>query len=229
MNTELLDMQTRLRRMERELEVLKGRVRAPNLYIGAKDTDPTFVNDGHMWYRTDLAQLRMRLNGATVAVQTKTRTVPIISFAAASADGHGTLNAGLQTVHEHFADAATSFGIVRPFKLPDDGLSALAGTWTLKWMWSSSVASNDVRFGYIFSTHVDGATANVNILNGAAAYTAPGVADTMIVSSVPITTTPAAGSWFSGYIRRDGTHVADTNTGQVSLWGSWLEYQQALT
>lgn len=229
MNPELLDMQTRLRRMERELEVLKGRVRAPNLYIGAKDTDPAFVSDGHMWYRTDLDQLRMRLNGGTVAVKTKTRTIPIISFAAASGDAHGTLNAVSQTVHEHFADAAVTFGLFRSFKLPDDALSALAGTWTIKWMWSSSVASNDVRFGVVLSTHVDGATANVDILNNAAAYTAPGVANTMIVSSVAITTTPAAGSWFSGYIRRDGTHVADTNTGQVSLWGSWLEYQQALT
>lgn len=77
MNTELLDMQTRLRRMERELEVLKGRVRAPNLYIGAKDTDPAFVSDGHMWYRTDLDEVRLRANGTNLTVLAMSSTVPL--------------------------------------------------------------------------------------------------------------------------------------------------------
>lgn len=228
--------ETRLRTLEQKftramdrIAQLEARPVSPSMHLGANDADPLLPSDGHIWYRTDSDQLRARLDGKTHAVRTTTRTIPIYSFDENQADGHGTLNANLQTLHVHFADAATTFNRFKTFKLPDDGLSALSGTWTIKWMWSSSVASNDVRFGTVLSVHSDGDTANTNVLNTAAAFAAPGVADTMEVSSITFSSTPAAGGIFSGYVRRDGSNAADTNTGTVSVWAVWLEYQQSLT
>lgn len=158
----------------------------------------------------------------------RTARAPFVPMTHDSADAHGSLNAVSQITHYHLAAAADTFCFWRPRIVPEDDAGLAAGDWVLKFMWSSSAAGGNVRFTTVVSDHVDAATANVDVLNTTQDLAAPAVANTMKVSSFTFTTLPAAAAIMGFYIKRAGTHVNDTNTGQVSIWGAWAEYKRRL-
>jgi hypothetical protein len=157
----------------------------------------------------------------------RTRYIPVPSVWDASAgstipvtDAHGSLS---QEAHFHLADAATtiiksSFGIPLPADYDE------IGTVSINYLWSSSVANNNVRWQVIVREVGNGNTAHTSLLIDTSTVAVGANANAILFRGVDLTTLPTAGRVLTFNIIRLGADAADTNTGQVSLWGVYLSY-----
>lgn len=167
----------------------------------------------------------LHLHGAS-EINNRTRYIPVTSVWDASAgtavpvtDAHGTLS---QEPHFHLADGVTT--IIKctfTIPVPEDYVS---GTVNINFLWSSSVANNNVRWQVIVREVGNGDASHTSLLVDTTTVAVGAAANTILKRTVALTSNPTAGKDLSFNVIRLGADAADTNTGQVSLWGIYLDY-----
>ena len=118
-----------------------------------------------------------------------------------------------------FANAATTNATFAAV-LPADYVS---GSVTLKYLYGSTVVSNDLRVLTAVYREADG-IAEGQIDTNTQTLTVSGTASVMTAVSEAVTTNPTAGDYIKVLVRRVGGDAADTNTGVMLFLGPWLEY-----
>jgi hypothetical protein len=137
-----------------------------------------------------------------------------------SVDAHGSL---AQVPHYHFPDGGGwVIESLSHIVIPAD---YKGGTISVNWIWSSSAAGGNVRWQVLVRLVGNGYTAHDIRLANNFTIAAPAAANTTKLSTVDLASDPAAGHLMDIYIARLGADAADTNTGQVSLWGAYLSYE----
>lgn len=143
-------------------------------------------------------------------------------------DAHGSLSR--YGPHVDNADADATFKQLRwaGIHVPADFASGM----TLKFLYSSSVASNNAVFAAGARETLTGATGHTTSLNeganGLLTLACPGVANTLAVGSVVFDVAPTAGRSLMVGIDINTNHANDSNTGTKTVWDAWLEYTPTL-
>lgn len=216
------------------------------LLLPARTSDPASAygtTDGNLFYRSDTDKLRLRANGAFVNLLTSgdtpaARYIPLPLTAADDArtgvrvvtayDAHGSLSQ--YGPHVDNADADATFKQLRwgGIHVPAD----FASDMTLKFLYSSSVASNNAVFAAGARETLTGATGHTTSLNeganGLLTLACPGVANTLATGSVVFDVAPTAGRSLMVGIDINTNHANDSNTGTKTVWDAWLEYTPTL-
>lgn len=154
----------------------------------------------------------------------RTRAIPFPSITdgtnvIGSADVHGTLS---QDLHFHMADAATTtIKNLAGIPVPTDVVSG--GTCNFVFLWSSTVANNNVNFTVV-CREVGNTDTAMNVLLSNTADQAVGASANKVVRTAISMTAPTPGKSISFALLRNGTAGGDTNTGTVCLWGVFCEY-----
>ncbi len=162
---------------------------------------------------------------------TRTRAIHLSPDLATAAlwnnqDTHGSIDSGNNiNFHFHAADGADTFPGFNGVPCPTDDTAVTAANWVVKVMWSSTAAGNNVFMGANVASLKDTDTVNqICLAFTGVATAAPAVANTATVTSTPFTLIPTQGSLIAVFFAFQRTSGSDTNTGQVSIYGAWLEY-----
>ena len=95
------------------------------------------------------------------------------------------------------------------------------GQMTFNYMYSSTVATDDIDWIVVVKSITDTATSEISLLSDTTSVAAPGVVSTLAVRSVALTTLPKIDTVLYATLERT---VGDANAGVVSVWAAWLEY-----
>lgn len=207
-----------------DLAVGTGSATAAKLTVGANKTilmaDSTQTT-GAKWQATPAVRtIDLPFTGADNA-RTGARVVTAY-------DAHGSLSQ--YGPHVDNTDADASFKQLRwsGIHVPADFSSAM----TLKFLYSSSAASNNAVFACGARETLTGATSHTTSLNegsaGLLTLACPGVADTIATGSIVFDVAPVAGRSLMVGIDINTNHANDSNTGTKTLWDVWLEYVPTL-
>lgn len=143
-------------------------------------------------------------------------------------DAHGSLDT--VTPHLDYADDANAAFICYPVSVPIDDNANAASDWKLKVLFSNAAGGGNIRVQPVIKAYAGagGATASTQLLNTTTTMAAHANANTQAVGSFNFSTQPTAGQQLTVYfgLPRNDSDVADTNTGQVSIYDIWLEYQR---
>jgi len=138
------------------------------------------------------------------------------TFSLAKISGNNTVSTAR---YVEYADGSTTDATFAA-QLPSDYVS---GAVTLKYLYGSSVASNNVRVTTAVYRHADG-IAEAQIDANTANRAVSGSANVMTLVSEAVSTNPTAGDYIKVLIRREGGHANDNNTGTMRVLGPWIEY-----
>ena len=132
-------------------------------------------------------------------------------------DNHGSLG-----VMPHWDLANAALTTLRQFFGVHYPLDLVTGTVTIKVLFSSSAAGDNIVCDFFVREYADGDTADATVLSGNITQACPAVANTL--ETVSATYTATAGQMVAAAFSRTGADAGDTNTGTVSVWGMWIEY-----
>lgn len=143
-------------------------------------------------------------------------------------DAHGSFTT--YGPHVDNADADASHKQLRwaGIHVPSDFSSGM----TVKFLYSSSVASNNAVFKVGARETLTGATGHTTSLQdagtGVLTLACPGTANTTATGSIAFDVAPTAGRSLMVGIDIATDHANDSNTGTRTLWDVWLEYTPTL-
>lgn len=197
------------------------------------------ASDPHTGYRLESADhdhTSTGLQGGTLtasAMANRTRQVALTPFwnlrtaaeVAFATNDHGAIapngvSAAPLHIDQANADASHKQVLYYPIQVPQDYVSSA----TLKWLFSSSAASNNA----VFTISATGLRDNGTVVSSGLGITSvvvacPGSSNTIETGSQALDSCAAGDSMFFEIdIATD--HASDTNTGTRALWSAWFEY-----
>lgn len=165
---------------------------------------------------------------STGFVANLTRRIPLVPLQLAGVnvtwanDTHGTLGQGSNlTPHLDFADGvAHGFVSFAPVPVPYD----FASNMKLVFVMSSSVGGNNINLEWVIDATDDQDDTTTSLLINGSSGQAMNATANKTTKFASGNFTPTVGSLLAPGLGFDRTAGADTNTGTVTLWNSYLEY-----